>query len=476
MLFSCQDMLATQKPTGTKSSWDPCQEKEQKMTLLDLIGLTNQELTLFFLAVVSLLLFAHVFGSVFQWLSMPRVIGEIVGGLLLGPTGLGWLSPHLASSLFGSFSSEGKLLSSLSWLGLVMLMFISGFELQKSLKKGDSKLILAILLGGTIVSFGAGWVAPDFYPTASLIGTARNFLAFKIIIGCAVAVTSIPVISKIFLDLHIAQTRFAKIIIAVATIEDVILWVAVAIATALVSTQQMSPFTVPLTLLLIGAFFLTVFFVLCPVLTFLSRFRITGLTHNMLIAYAIFLCLSLAALADVLNINVVFGALLAGIVLETTSDGQFEQVKTSIKDVALGFFVPIYFALVGLKLDLLHHFDIGFFLLFLLFATLFKTLGTILAARLVGESWLSSVNLGAAMNTRGGPGIVLATVAYGLGIISEELFATLVMIAIITSLMAGYWFKFVLNKQWELLPSHADADDGEVIIPAVEEVAQKQVE
>src|SRR5207302_10684529 len=112
----------------------------------------------------------------------------------------------------------------------------------------------------------------------------------------------------------------------------------------------------------------------------------------------------------------------------------------------------------------------------LLFATLFKTLGTILAARLVGESWLSSVNLGAAMNTRGGPGIVLATVAYGLGIISEELFATLVMIAIITSLMAGYWFKFALNKRWELLPSYSDADDGEAIISSVEEVAQEQVE
>jgi Kef-type K+ transport system membrane component KefB len=355
-------------------------------------------------------------------------------------------------------------------------MFISGFELQKSLKKGDTKLILAILLGGTVISFGAGWLAPDFYPTASLIGTARNFLAFKIIIGCAVAVTSIPVISKIFLDLHISQTRFAKIVIAVATIEDVILWVAVAIATALVSTQRMSPFTIPLTLLLIGAFFLAVLFVLRPALIFLSRFRILGLTHNMLIAYALFLCLSLAALADILNINVVFGALLAGIVLETSSDGQFEQVKTSIKDVALGFFVPIYFALVGFQLDLLHHFNVGFFLLFLLFATLFKTLGTVLAARFVGENWLSSVNLGAAMNTRGGPGIVLATVAYGLGIINEELFATLVMLAIITSLMAGFWFKFVLNRQWDLLPLQADADNSEVNISSVGEVAQEQVE
>jgi Kef-type K+ transport system membrane component KefB len=445
-----------------------------KMIFANIAALSNNDLTKLFVALILLLLSAHCFGYIFQRLNMPRVIGEIVGGLLLGPTCFGLL--ELSQDIFSSFTSEDNILSSLYWLGLVMLMFISGFELQKSLKKGDSKLILAILLGGTIVSFAAGWIAPAFYPTAELMGTARNYLALRIIIGCAVAVTSIPVISKIFLDLHISQTRFAKIIIAVATIEDVILWVAIAVATALVNTRHFSPYTIPVTLLLIGAFFFVALFLLPPLLLFLQRFRIPGLTQNSWAGGALLLCLSLAALANFLDINVVFGALLAGIVLETISDGQFEKVKTSIKDVALGFFVPIYFALVGFKLDLIHHFDVGFFLLFLLFATVCKMVGTILAARLVGENWLSSLNLGAAMNTRGGPGIVLATLAYGLGIINENFFATLVMVAIITSLMAGYWFKFVLNKQWELLPSLAEADEREVVLPSVGEGVQEQME
>jgi Kef-type K+ transport system membrane component KefB len=441
----------------------------ETMALAALSSLSSQELTLFFLGIGLLLLFAHLLGYIFQRLSLPKVIGEIVGGLLLGPTVLGWLSPSLENNIFGP-SSEGELLTGLSWLGLVMLMFISGFELQKIFRKEDTKLILAILLGGTIISFAAGWIAPDLYPSASLMGTARNFLAFKIVIGCAVAVTSIPVISKILLDLHIAQTRFAKIIIAVATIEDVILWVAVAIATALVSTQKTSPLTIPLTVVLIAAFFGGVLFILRPVLRYLPRFRIPNLTHHSLIAYVVLLCLSLAILANVLNINVAFGALLAGVVLEMSSDGRFEEIKTTIKDVALGFFVPIYFALVGLRLDLLHHFDLGFFLLFLLFATFFKMFGTILMARLARQNWLSSLNLGVAMNTRGGPGIVLATVAFDLGIINESLFATLVMLAIITSLMAGYWLKFVLSKQWELLPSYSDADGSEASVPSAEEV------
>lgn len=446
------------------------------MVLSALAALSNPDLTTFFLAISLLLLFAHLFGYVFQRLHMPKVIGEIAGGLLLGPTLFGWLAPHLSTIIFGSFAAEDQIFSSFSWLGLVMLMFISGFELQKSFRKDDRKLILALLLGGTVVSFAAGWIAPDFYPITALIGTDRNFLALRIIIGCAVAVTSIPVISKIFLDLHIAQTRFAKIIIAVATIEDVVLWVAIAIATALVSTQPSSPLTIPVTLLFIAAFFLIALLLLPPLLRLLQRLHLPGLAHTSSAGYALLLCLSLAALANLLNINVVFGALLAGIVLEMVSNGRFEKVKASIKDVALGVFVPLYFALVGFKLDLVHHFDVGFFLLFLLFATFFKMLGTILAARLVGENWLSSLNVGAAMNTRGGPGIVLATVAYGLGIISESFFATLVMVAIITSLMAGYWFRLILNKQWELLPDLPEADDREEILPAVGTAIQEQVE
>ncbi|EFH81593.1 cation:proton antiporter [Ktedonobacter racemifer] len=446
------------------------------MVLSALAALSNSDLTTFFLAISLLLLFAHLFGYVFQRLHMPKVIGEIAGGLLLGPTLFGWLAPHLSTIIFGSFAAEDQIFSSFSWLGLVMLMFISGFELQKSFRKDDRKLILALLLGGTVVSFAAGWIAPDFYPVTALIGTDRNFLALRIIIGCAVAVTSIPVISKIFLDLHIAQTRFAKIIIAVATIEDVVLWVAIAIATALVSTQPSSPLAIPVTLLFIAAFFLIALLLLPPLLRLLQRLHLPGLAHTSSAGYALLLCLSLAALANLLNINVVFGALLAGIVLEMVSNGRFEKVKASIKDVALGVFVPLYFALVGFKLDLVHHFDVGFFLLFLLFATFFKMLGTILAARLVGENWLSSLNVGAAMNTRGGPGIVLATVAYGLGIISESFFATLVMVAIITSLMAGYWFRLILNKQWELLPDLPEADDREEMLPVAGPAIQEQVE
>jgi Kef-type K+ transport system membrane component KefB len=139
------------------------------------------------------------------------------------------------------------------------------------------------------------------------------------------------------------------------------------------------------------------------------------------------------------------------VVVGSMPSEKFKGVKDNIKEFSLAFFIPIYFAVVGLKLDLIYNFDLTFFLMFLLFAVIIKTAGTFIAAKVAGKDNLSSLNLAVAMNTRGGPGIVLATVAFDIGIINEIFFVTLVMVAIVTSLMAGYWFKWVLGKGLPLL-------------------------
>ena len=145
--------------------------------------------------------------------------------------------------------------------------------------------------------------------------------------------------------------------------------------------------------------------------------------------------------------------MLAGVVVGETANEKITSVKIHIREIGLGFFIPIYFAVVGLKLDLIHHFDLTFFAAFLLFAVAVKTLGTMMAALAARQHWLSSWNLAVAMNARGGPGIVLATVAFDLGIINDNFFAVLVVVAIVTSLAAGYWLRLVVAKGWELLGS-----------------------
>jgi len=246
------------------------------------------------------------------------------------------------------------------------------------------------------------------------------------------------------LDLKIIHTRFARIVLSTATIQDVLLWVALAIATGLVSSDSLTQSNIITTILITCSFFAVTLFVMPKLIRYTNTLRLNFLIKSSVAAYTLFICFLFAAIASILNVNIVFGAFLAGIVVGTLPEETFATVKTGIKDMSLAFFIPLYFAIVGLKLDLIHHLDISFFIGFLVFTTAFEAAGTLFAARLAKQDWLTSVNFAVAMNTRGGPGIVLATVAFDLGIINEMFFVTLVLIAIVTSLLAGSWFKYLL--------------------------------
>jgi len=415
--------------------------------------LNNFELGRLFFAIGLLLLSAHSCGYLFQRLKLPRVIGEIFGGVVLGPTILGNFFPKATDWIFNAFLEEGKLISMISWFGLVLLMFISGFEVQKSFDRKDRRIIIVTLLGSTIIPFLAGWLAPSFYDFSPYIGSMANSVSLKIIVGIIVAITSIPVISKIFMDLGILNTSFAKIVLATATFHDVILWVALAIATGLVSTVGTSPAGITLTVLITIIFLGLSLLVVPQLIGFSSGLKFNFLIRSSISGYFLFVCFLFSAVASVLGVNIVFGALLAGMAIGAMPHDQFAKAKEHIKDISLAFFIPIYFAIIGLRLDLIYHFDLLFSLQFFLFATTFAILGTLIALRLAKEDWLSSFNIAVAMNARGGPLIVLATVTLDLRIINQTFFVTLILIALATSLLAGSWFRYVISSGLPLLNS-----------------------
>ncbi len=421
------------------------------MDIAATISLSNLELTRFFIALVLLLLTAHLLGFLFYELKLPRVIGEILGGLLLGPTVLGYFSPETQNWVFGAFPSEGKLLSLISTFGLILLMLVSGFEIQRSFSREDRKIATAFLLGATLVPFIIGMLTPQLYNLSAYSGPNGNGISLAIIVGIGVSVTSIPVISKIFIDLRIINTRFAKIVLTIATIEDVIQFGALAVATG-VGGSSIVTFNLVATTVLVTAGFFALALLALPRLilyTYNSRLDILIKTHPS--RYALFLCFSLVAVASLLNVNIVFGAFLAGLAAGTLPEQSFAKAKSQIKAISFATFTPVYFAVVGLKVDLIHQFDPAFFLGFLLFSTALKGLGALAVGKLVRQTWRSSVNFAVVLNARGGPGIVLATVAFDLGLISETFFVALVLVAIVTSLIAGYWLRYVKAKGGELL-------------------------
>ena len=428
------------------------------------ISLTDVEVTRFFVAIVALMGMAHFLGSAFSRLHMPRVIGEIAGGLVLGPTLLGAIAPGAYHWTFAAFAGEDKLLAMASEFGLVLLMFMSGMEVKARFAREDRKVAIPLLAGATLLPFLLGVAAPKVFDFKPYLGPHGNISALTIIIGIAVAITSIPVISKIFLDLGIMDTRFARICLTVATVEDIALWGLLAVALSLAHSAHPSMYLLIKTPVITIVFFLLAMVVLPRILNGLLRTPARNVVENRPVRFALLACFAMVAAAELLGVKDMFGALLAGVAICRLPNEVVEVVRTKVKAFALVFFTPVYFAIVGLKLDLVGHFDLGFFLGFFLFCTVVKSLATAVAGRYGTGDWLSTANLAAALNTRGGPGIVLASVAFDAGIIDERFFVTLVLTAVITSLFAGGWFRYVLNKGWPLLRVRGEAlpgDDGD---------------
>lgn len=249
-------------------------------------------------------------------------------------------------------------------------------------------------------------------------------------------------------------SHFAKVVLAIATVEDIILYAALAFATSLASSQVFQASSVGWTILLTVGFFVLGLVVLPRVGTWMfNNEKARDLITSFPTRWALFICFVMVALASLLNVNVVFGAFLGGVAVGMMPRPVFEGARQHVRSISLALFTPLYFAVVGLQLDLVHQFNLLFFVGFLAFAVVVKSAGTIVSSYVATRSWRSSLNLATALNARGGPGIVLASVAFSSGIISESFFVTLVLLAVITSGATGYVLRRLINTGRVLLES-----------------------
>jgi Kef-type K+ transport system membrane component KefB len=425
--------------------------------------------TLHLLLTLSILLAAvHGMGFLFVKLRQPRVAGEIIAGLLLGPTLLGYLRPDLTHELIAGNSSTTAVLGAIYQLGQLLLMYCAGAALRSHRRRGEGRTTSLIALIGNAIPFAAGAAFLLVLNPGGLIGTAQNHTSLLIVFACGIAVTSIPVISRILADLGLMRTAFARIVLSVALIDDVVLYVLLSIAVGLVTTKSGDAFALP-SLLSIqsGSALSDAYYVVVSIAIFglplafgrslvermgALRFNILGRSNAL--AFQIVFMMVLTSVALFLGISPIFGAFVAGILAGTLTRGQDDSGTTSIdaaraqagiETFSFGFFIPIYFAIVGLKLDLIRQLDIPFFLLFLGYACVVKALSVYAGARVAGENRESAINLAMALNARGGPAIVMASVAFDAHIISERFYVDLVLVALVTSVMAGAWLDRVLR-------------------------------
>lgn len=424
------------------------------------LSFADVDLARLLVALAVLLIAAHGMGSLFARFGQPPAIGEIVGGILLGPTVLAVISPNVQHWIFPSSGISAAALGAVYQLGLLLLMFAAGAEMRRLLQRSAVRTVGLIAGFGMVLPFAAGMGLVAALGAREFIGPARNHTALVLVFGLAIAVTSIPVISRIMHDLDLLSTRFARIVLSVAVTEDIVLYVVLAVAVGLVQTTSRTAFGLPAVLNLhtiaqnsayhtvIAVIFLAV------ALSFggqaykmLAGTRVNILARRSPVAFQLLWMLALSAAALALGLVPLYGAFTAGLAVAVADDSlAVRQDRNALTGISFGFFVPVYFALIGLQLDLLHHFNPLFFLGFLVFGCAAKAASVYLGARLSRENRFMSWSLAVALNARGGPGIVLASITYATGIINQTFFVSLVMLSIVTSLLAGSWLERIADK------------------------------
>jgi Kef-type K+ transport system membrane component KefB len=460
--------------------------------------MTNQELGQAVLALLLLMLSANLLGQLFTKLRQPKVVGEILAGVLLGPTLLQKVAPGFSADIFGAGKSDPKavVLNFFYNFGMLMLMFVAGAAAKHLLGKENRKATAFILGLGTPLPFLFALLVAPALPLERFMGTAGSESAVILVFAAAAAVTSIPVITKIFADLGILHTRFASLQLGSAVLEDIGLWGVLSIASAiaaskLASTEGALADTIGTHIFVNAAYVLVALFLMPMVLRKLSRARWNPLAENSPIVWMFTVFFGYVALAAALDVTLAFAALLAAALdvtlafaallagygvmggMKSTEHARFRAPVHSISEVAANFFIPVYFALIGYRLDLSKTFDPVMVAAFMLGTSLVVFLCVGLGSRLAGMNWLDTINLAITQNARGGPGIVMASVAFDAGIINAPFFTTLVLTAVFTSQACGFWLGHVLRKGWPLLSGDDLRRRG--IEPAPEEPSEATV-
>jgi Kef-type K+ transport system membrane component KefB len=422
---------------------------------------SNSDLTSILFLVLLLVGLAQLLGWLFVKLRQPRVIGEIAAGIVLGPALLGRL-PRV-TALIESVSEQGNLLNFIYWLGLLLLMFLSGAETRQLFSRDERREVAWLAIVGTGTPFILGLVLGSWLLRPALAGPNGNRISLIIILAVGVAVTSVPVVSKIFADLKILHTRFARLVLGVAVLEDIVLWLALAVATALAGKTVLQPRQMSYHLAATISFFLLGLTVVPRIVKRINKSRFNVFARQSPVAYALAVLLAYCVVAGTLDVSLVFAAFLAGFAVVHKKRRLFTDALDAIGKISFAFFIPVYFAIVGLKLDLIRGLSLWMIVAFILGSCVIKIASVSLAGRLAGFRGLDLMNLAITTNARGGPGIVLASVAFEAGIISPKFYTTLVLAAVVTSQFAGAWLDYVLRKGWALL-SPSVAADAELVV------------
>jgi Kef-type K+ transport system membrane component KefB len=390
-----------------------------------------------------LLFVAIVFGRLAQKLGMPKIIGELLGGIVFGPTVLGTFFPETQSWLFSYSDSILVSRDVLLKFGAILLLFIIGLEVNLSKVKELKKTIVWTSLFGSAFPFVLGAASVFIFPKVWSYVPAENDWLLPLFIGTALSISALPVIARILMDLGLLKSKVGSIILATATIDDIVGWILFALLTAYFVPNGASHINPLITIIVILAmFFFAITYGGKLTKKFISWSEKKKDGDNLFLGLTLVIVLISSALAERIGIHAVLGAFLVGLAF---SNCEPHKMHDSLRKVVMSVFSPLYFVSVGLGVNLIKNFDMTLALIVLGIATIGKVGGVLLGAKISKLSTRESLAVGFGMNARGAVGIILVTSAYQAKIIDERVYVALLVMAVLTSLISGPMMKKILS-------------------------------
>lgn len=376
-------------------------------------------------------------------LKQPAVAGEILAGILMGPTVLGMISPETFTLLFPQTGTSAVVLDGFTKVAVVMLLFIAGLEVDLHIVFQQGKSVIASSFFGLVIPFFFGFIVPWYFPP--FFGTIphENPLLLPLFMGTAMAISALPVIVRIMMDLKLFKTKIGLQVVSSAMIDDLVGWMIFSVILSMIDKGHDMP--VYTTLLLTVGFAVFIMTIgrglMNRVLPWVNK-KLAW--PGGLLSLSLALCFLGAAFTEFIGIHAVFGAFMVGIALGD-SEHMSERAKEIVHQFINNIFAPLFFVAIGLRVNFITNFNPWITLVILVIAFAGKIIGSGLGARLGGFTWRESVAAGFGMNARGAMEIILGIVALENGIINETLFVSLVIMALVTSMTSGPLMKRMLR-------------------------------
>jgi len=438
--------------------------------------------------ILTIILVARFFGWICRKIGQPSVVGEIIAGIVLGPSLLGLYFPEFKETIF-PVASLGNL-QFLSQIGLIFFMFVIGMELDLKVLRNKAHDAVVISHASIIFPFTLG-IGLAYFMYDSFAPEGIEFLSFALFCGIAMSITAFPVLARIVQERGIHKTKLGSIVITCAAADDITAWCILAAVIAIVKAGSFVS-----SLYIIAMAVAYVFLMIIVVKPFLKRVGDLYSSRKTLskpVVAIFFLTLIISAyVTEVIGIHALFGAFMAGVIMPES--GKFRSIFIEkVEDVALIVLLPLFFVFTGLRTEIGLLDDPYLWKvtgLIIAVAVAGKFLGSTLAAKFVGQNWRDSLYIGALMNTRGLMELIVLNIGYELGVLSPMIFTMMVIMALVTTFMTGpaldlinFIFKTknsiipetISNKiKYKILLSFAIPDRGISLLKVANSLVRKQ--